>query len=71
MLSPPMLQDKLLVTHEVRIKELEGSKAKLQASAQASGSQLEKHRKSAEELRLKCQGLEAQLNSVRKVRELL
>ena len=56
-----------MLTQEGRIKELEASKAKLQASVQSSAAQLEKHRKNAEEYKQKSLGLEGQLTATRKV----
>lgn len=61
-------QDKLVATQEVRIKELEAAKSKLEKSIQNTNNQMAKHKKAAEELKQKCDGLEAQLASLRKVR---
>ncbi len=62
------VQDKLLIGHEGRAKELETAKTKLQATLQSNSAQMEKHRQSAEEFKHKCWGLEGQLTAVRKVR---
>ena len=56
-----------MATSTARIKELETEKAKFQGHVQSLAAQLEKHKRSTEEYRLKAGGLEGQLTSVRKV----
>ena len=53
---------------EAKIKELEAANTKLQRGIQTTSGQAAKYKKSTEELKLKSDGLEGQLNSLRKVR---
>ena len=60
-------QDKQLSGNEAKLKELSEQNAKLQRSHKAVSSQVDKYRQSSETLKRKCEGLEAQLVSLRKV----
>ena len=52
---------------EAKLKELSEQNAKLQRSHKSVSSQVDKYRQSSETLKRKCEGLEAQLVSLRKV----
>ena len=54
-------------TANVRVKELEEDKARLQRSANTQQTQAEKHKRMAEDARDKCSSLENQLSAATKV----
>ena len=56
-----------MATQEAKLKELEVGQAKMERSLQTASNQAAKHKKVAEELKHKCEGLEGQLTSLRKV----
>ena len=62
------LQDKQLNASEAKLKELGEQNAKLQHEHKSVSSQVDKYKQSSETLKRKCEGLEAQLVSLRKVR---
>ena len=62
-----LIQDKLIATLEAKIKESDTAKNKLQKSLQSASGQTSKYKKSADELMQKCDSLEGQLKSLRKV----
>jgi len=56
-----------VATQEAKLKELETGQAKMERSLQSANNLVTKHKKMADELRHKCEGLEGQLTSLRKV----
>ena len=60
-------RDELVRVTNARIKELEEEKARLQRSATSQQTQVDKHRKLAEDARDKCSSLEIQLAAATKV----
>ena len=64
------LQDKQLSFSESKMKELSEQNAKLQRSHKSVSTQVDKYRQTSDTLKRKCEGLEAQLVALRKVRYL-